>query len=134
MMGGSSFDFSQLKELKQNLEKMERERDQFAVHCTEELSALFLKKVKERTPVKSGNLKKNWSKGEIRISGGKYETEIKNPTEYAAPVEYGHRTADHGGWVPGKFMMTLTEKEVEKLAPELLKKLLDDYMKGELDV
>lgn len=43
-----------------------------------------------------------------------------NPVEYASYVEYGHRTANHKGWVKGRFMMTISEQELEKIAPKVL--------------
>ena len=49
----------------------------------------------------------------MRHEGGSYIIEIVNPVEYASYVEYGHRTADHNGWVSGHFMMTISEKELK---------------------
>lgn len=54
--------------------------------------------------------------------GGVYKIDIINPVEYASYVEYGHRTADHKGWVKGHFMMTISEQELEKIAPKVLEK------------
>ena len=65
--------------------------------------------------------------------GNTYVIEITNPVEYASYVEYGHRTANHRGWVPGKFMMTISEKELQQSAPQILerkiKKFLGDALK-----
>jgi hypothetical protein len=44
-------------------------------------------------------------------------------------VEYGHRTPKHDGWIPGQFFLTISEQEVEKLAPALLEKRLMEYLK-----
>ena len=38
-----------------------------------------------------GNLKRNWTVGDIQKIGDSYQVEIINPTEYASYVEYGHR-------------------------------------------
>ena len=56
--------------------------------------------------------------------GNVYEIEVINPVEYASYVEYGHRTRNHQGWVPGRFMMTISADEVEQLAPKLIEKKL----------
>lgn len=40
-----------------------------------------------------------------------YVIEVTNSTEYASYVEYGHRTARGNGWVPGHFMLTISEKK-----------------------
>lgn len=62
--------------------------------------------------------------------GNTYVIEIVNPVEYASYVEFGHRTASHKGWVKGKFMMTMSENEIKKIAPDLLQKRLEEFLKG----
>lgn len=95
------------------------------------------KKVKF-TPKKSGQsggeLRRNWTIGEIVHYGDTYEIEIINPTLYAQYVEYGHRTADHKGWVTGRFMLTISEQKIQEIAPALLEKRLEEYLRGCLDV
>jgi hypothetical protein len=56
--------------------------------------------------------------------GKVYEIEVINPVEYASYAEYGHRTRNLQGWVPGRFMMTISADEVEQLAPKLIEKKL----------
>lgn len=91
-----------------------------------------------------GNLRRNWTTGKIQKKGNSYEIEVFNPTEYASYVEYGHRQEPgryvpalgrrlKKGWVPGKFMMTISEKEIEKAAPKLLEKKLEEYLRRCLD-
>ena len=67
--------------------------------------------------------------------GNIYEIEVINPVEYAAYVEFGHRTRDHQGWVNGRFMMTISADEVERQAPRILEKklikLLGDAFNGD---
>ena len=52
-----------------------------------------------------------------------------NPVEYASYVEYGHRTANHQGWVPGQFCLTISEKEIENLTPKLLESRVNKLLK-----
>lgn len=91
-----------------------------------------------------GNLRRNWTTGEIRKKGGTFEVEVFNPTEYASYVEYGHRQESgryvpaigkklKRAWVPGKFMMTISEKEVKSLAPKRLEERLQEYLRRCLD-
>lgn len=54
--------------------------------------------------------------------------EIVNPIEYASYVEYGHRTANHEGWVKGQFMMTISEQELQSIAPQILEKKIKKYL------
>ena len=153
-MGG--FDLSGLKELQQNLQKLQ-DPDAFVEACVKELAARLLTMVVERTPVGDysgdsytcasgeqhkghkvpgkvgGTLRRGWTIGEIRKEGNVYKIDIINPVEYASYVEYGHRTADHKGWVKGHFMMTISEQELEKIAPKVLenkiKKILSNISK-----
>lgn len=67
---------------------------------------------------------------QISRTGGIYKIEIINPVEYASYVEFGHRTANHKGWVKGKFMMTISEKELQSIAPQLLEKKIKQYFGG----
>lgn len=67
---------------------------------------------------------------ELRVTkrGTVYEIEVINPVEYAAYVEYGHRTRDHKGWVQGRFMMTISADEVERQAPNIVEKKLMKFL------
>lgn len=67
----------------------------------------------------------------IRHEGGVYTIDIINPVEYASYVEKGHRTANHKGWVPGHFMLAISEQELESIAPQLLERKIEQYL-GEL--
>ena len=62
--------------------------------------------------------------------GDTYQIEIINPVEYAPYVEFGHRTRNHEGWVPGRFMLTISEKELESQAPKILERKLMQYLGG----
>lgn len=57
-----------------------------------------------------------------------YQIEIINPVHYASYVEYGHRTRDHKGWVPGRFMLTISENELKTQAPKILEKKILKYL------
>lgn len=69
----------------------------------------------------------------INHFGNTFVIEIVNPVEYASYVEYGHRTPDHKGWVQGRFMLTISEQEIQEIAPKVLeakiKKFLGECMK-----
>lgn len=64
--------------------------------------------------------------------GNTYVVEILNMTEYASYVEYGHRTRGHQGWVEGRFMMTISEQELERIAPKVLENRIKKYLEGYL--
>lgn len=79
---------------------------------------------------KGGTLRRGWTVGEIRKEGNVYKIDITNPVEYAPYVEYGHRTANHKGWVKGHFMMTISEQELQSIAPRVLERRIQKFLGG----
>lgn len=66
----------------------------------------------------------------VNHNGKKISVEIVNPVEHAVYVEYGHRTVDHKNWIPGNFMLTMSEKEIREIAPNVLEARLKKYLEG----
>lgn len=60
----------------------------------------------------------------VKKAGNAYTVEVINPVEYASYVEYGHRTTK-GGWVPGHYFLTLSEQDLESLAPAAIERKLE---------
>ncbi len=100
------------------------------------------KHVTIRTSSKTGGtLRRGWTAGEkksastyansleIKKVGDKYHIDITNPVEYASYVEYGHRTKNHGGWVEGHYMLTISEAELNSMSDAILQKKLNKFMK-----
>lgn len=148
MVRGARIDIRQLKQMQKKLERLERaDFDKFCKDAAKELAARMLSKVIKRTPVADpskwktpvkgyvgGTLRRGWTiKSNVRKVGNMYEVEVINPTEYAAYVEYGHRTSNHQGWVNGRFMMTISADEVERAAPAILEKKLMRMLKEAFD-
>lgn len=132
--------------------------DAFVEACAKELSARLLRNVIKRTPVGQyekgsgkvgGTLRRGWttpaagsgSEGlktkdavqyvdtlKIHHYGDVYVIEIINPIEYASYVEFGHRTVNHEGWVPGHFMLTISEQEIRAAAPAILEKKIEEFL------
>ena len=145
-----NFNIDGLKKFRDELNKLQ-DPDKFVEACAKELAARLLRMVVKRTPVgeypkssgkKGGTLRRGWT-GEKRSSaqnyadsltvhhfGDTYVIEIVNPVEYASYVEYGHRTANHKGWVKGRFMITISEQELEKIAPKVLENKIKKYLGG----
>ena len=59
----------------------------------------------------------------VRKVGNYYIIKIINPVEYSPYVEFGHRTKS-GGWVNGKYMLTISEERLKQIAPRVLEKML----------
>lgn len=163
MVKMGSFSAAVLKKLQKQLNKIQQGNvEAFIEECAKELAARLLAKVIKRTPVgdypkstgkKGGTLRRGWTSKthEEAASGGKsnaqayadsltiqhngntFVIEIVNPVEYASYVEFGHRTANHSGWVQGRFMLTISEQEIQNIAPKVLeakiKKFLGEYLK-----
>lgn len=155
-MGFARVDFREFKEFQKKLEKLQRvELEEFCEACSKELAARLLAKVIKRTPVgnpdnwksgkappgyQGGTLRRGWTAGKsqnakayvnrlnVEKVGNDYKIEIINPVEYGIYVEYGHRTANHSGWVPGQFFLTISEQELEGQAVNILNKKLMKFL------
>ncbi|QOS98113.1 HK97 gp10 family phage protein [Brevibacterium sp. JNUCC-42] len=131
-----SFDMGDFERLAKAFQKADRERvvERFIRDFLLEMAYRAERKIKKRTPVDEGELRRNWRVGNVDRHGNAYVVELINLTEYAPFVEYGHRTRGGGGWVEGRFMMTISMKEIEKEFPTYLEKrqveLLNDIMNG----
>lgn len=149
-----SADFEQLKRLQKKMQKLQSaDFDKFCEQAAKELAARLLAKVIKRTPVDDGVLRRGWtavSHAEAQGGGSSnvkayaeslivtkvgttYEIEVINPVNYAAYVEFGHRTANHAGWVNGRFMLTISEQELDAQAPKILEKKLTKFLGGVFD-
>ena len=92
-----------------------------------------------------GNLRRGWTVSPPVRSGDKISIMVANPVEYASYVEYGHRQQVgryvpmlgvklKKSWVKGKFMLTTSEKEIKKIAPELLDRRIKEGLGKVFDV
>lgn len=147
-------DIKELKRLQTNMNKLNDEQVQeFIESVAKELAARLLAKVIKRTPVgqypkstgkKGGTLRRGWTADTessaasggnanardyaqsltITNNGGVYVIEIVNPVHYASYVEFGHRTSNGKGWVEGRFMLTISEEELEVDAPKVIERKL----------
>ena len=145
MGANGKVDVRELVKLRDEMEKhlTGRNLDLFIESCSKELAARLLAKVVKRTPVgqypttsgkKGGTLRRGWTSGkgsssfaqELKVHhfGDTYVIEIVNPVEYASYVEFGHRTRGGEGWVEGKFMLTISEDEIQRDAPRILENKL----------
>ena len=147
MTKGGNVNFDDLKKFRDRLEKnfSRAETDKFIESCAKELAARLLAKVIKRTPVgqypaesgkKGGTLRRGWTGGKgggassyaqslkVNRFGDAFVIEIINPVEYAPYVEFGHRTRNHKGWVEGRFMLSISEGEINRDAPKILENKL----------
>lgn len=139
------------QELQKSLDNIQNDVNLFIQNLSKELAARLLSKVIRRTPVgkykkgsgkTGGTLRRGWTAGkkqnqksfiegmEVTKKGNSYEIVVKNIVEYASYVEYGHRTRNHKGWVPGRFMLTISEQELEGDIPKIIERKLKNFLNG----
>ena len=144
-------DFSQFEEFAKGFEKIDV--DALCIVGARELAGRLLALVIPATPVgkypkgsgkKGGTLRRGWgakngSAGKqyaqsltVTKSGGNYMVEIVNPVEYASYVEFGHRTVN-GGWAEGRYMLTISEEKLKRIAPSVLEKMVYRKLKEACD-
>ena len=99
-----------------------------------------MRKTIQKTPVDTGELRRSWTVGDIRKQGDCYYIEVINLLEYAQYVEYGHRQTPgryvpaigkrlKKSWVQGKFMLTLSENEIQRDMDKIIKQKLIRLLK-----
>lgn len=138
-MGTVNIDVSELRRFGDRIQNVDI--DLFCRRVAKEVASRLLRKVVKKTPVGvykdkvGGNLRRGWSIDEtVTKEGTVYKISVINPVEYASYVEYGHRTANHRGWVEGQFFLTISEREIQSLAPNLLKKRIEEELRRQLNV
>lgn len=147
-------DYSQLRAFANAVDKLSAsEMDALCIDCSKALAARLLALVIPATPVgkypksagkKGGTLRRGWGAKSgkaaagyanslsVTKSGNAYTVEIVNPVEYASYVEFGHRTAG-GGWVEGRYMLTISEEKLKRVAPSVLEKMVLKKLKEVCD-
>lgn len=163
-MNWGNCDYKQLLKLKENIDRLQSvDMQKFCRDASKELAARLLSLVIPATPVgqypkstgkKGGTLRRGWTaKSQAKATkGGKagvkayaqslpvfkqgnnYYIEVINPVEYASYVEFGHRTPGGKGWVSGQYFLTLSEHELEKVAPKVLEKRLTELLREVFNV
>lgn len=83
------------------------------------------RKTKKKTPLDTGTLRRSWKVSKVKRKGKQLFIEVYNNVEYAPSIEYGHMTRNNSKFIPGRKMLTLSVKAVEKEMPKHLKKMLN---------
>lgn len=128
-MTGSEYTFDGLDDFEQTLSRMiEKEYPQEFRSLVVQVAHELQGRVKENSPKKTGNLRRNWKVGAIRKEGDTYYIDVYNNTEYAEPVEYGHRGRNGKGFIPGSHMLAISLEEVNARLPDFLRDWLSDFL------
>lgn len=155
-----NFEFGELTRLAKTFQKAIDERvvERFIKDFLLEMAYRAERKIKRRTPVNTGDLRRKWTVGRVERHGNSYVVEIFNPLEYASFIENGFRAhwvpgewignqfkyieghnkgmqvGEKNGWVEGRFMMHISIKEIERELPRYLERrsaeLLNNIVNG----
>ena len=83
--------------------------DEEATKSLNKISQKLIAKVKLKTPVSTGVLRRSW-----RVkSEGQLAKIVYNNVKYGPMVEFGHRTRGGKSFVDGQYMLTKSVKEIE---------------------
>lgn len=82
------FDFSEFEKLAKTFKKALDERviERFIEDFLLEMAFRAERKIKKRTPVDTGLLRRSWRVGDVQRQGNAYVVEIINNTEYALTI------------------------------------------------
>lgn len=121
-----------LKDYRNSLGKFKRVTDEIFMEATYEVATRVFQATVKNTPDDTGFLRDSWNIDDIKKKGSVYEIEISNDVEYASYVEYGHRIVRGGntlGWKDGVFMLTIAEKNLEKVMDKIFQRKFEKRFK-----
>ena len=130
MAGRNKVVFDDLKGLLKSMERLDDEYQRLLEDTCKELAQRLIRATKQRTPVDSGVLRRGWNAGTVTKKGNMYEIEVFNDIPYSSYVEYGHRTPNHRGWVKGRFMLSISEREIEGKSQQWIEKCIKSWIEG----
>lgn len=111
-------DFNELENYVKNFRKMSIEFNKFLFDFLTKNALEALAKTKKRTPVDTGELRRNWEITRVIKRGDELLVYLYNGKDYASYVEEGHSTRNREGWVEGYYMATISIEEVERNIPK----------------
>ena len=86
------------------------------------ISQKLIAKVKLKTPVDSGVLRRSWRSKK----DGELARIIYNNVHYAPYIEYGHRTRGGKSFVDGRYMLAKSVKEIEGTLTDEFSMMIED--------
>ena len=121
---GRAFDYTDFQNHRNNFANMARKFDAWLREFMLQEGLRFIRDVKVRTPVDTGDLRNHWQLSKIYQTGDLIAVEFVNPMQYATFVEYGHAKPYKAGategstdWVEGYFMMTVALEDIYRAMP-----------------
>lgn len=130
-------DISEMIALRDRIQKLlDVDLDAYCSTVTKHVAGELMKIAIQRTPRKTSNLVNAWTTTDIQKVGDTYHIEVINPVEYAEYVEFGHVQQSgryvkaigkrlKKGWVEGKFMLTIAERDLQRNLDEIIRQKLE---------
>lgn len=101
-MAGNNFDFTELKQFRDNLVKVEKSIPKFLEMFILKMAYRTLRATKRITPVDTGELRNKWEVTDVKLHKYYVSASIVNSQEYASFVEDGHWQRRR--WLPGRWV------------------------------
>lgn len=120
-----SFEIKGLDEMIKNFEEAEKNIPSELRKLTDSIGASLLGKVKRKTPVDTGVARNNWQTKKLDA----FTIAVYNNTKYINYLEYGHRTRNGKGFVPGVYMLKksldelVIDREIDKAFDSIIKNI-----------
>ena len=89
------------------------------------ISSKLIAKVKLKTPVDTGVLRRSWKYKTINENEGI----LSNSVHYASHIEYGHRTRGGKSFIDGVYMLEKSVKEIESELDKEFSIMIDNLFK-----
>ena len=96
-------DIDGINELLNHIQRIEDSIDNIIKESLDETATMVIADTKLNTPVKTGNLRRSWTHGDVERNGDTYTVEVGSSLLYAPFVEEGHRQGKT--FVQGRFML-----------------------------
>lgn len=117
-------DYSEFQKFRDNFANFTQEFDNWIQSFLLKEGQRFIREVKNRTPVDTGDLRNHWKLDGITREGNTLQVWFVNSMHYASFVEYGHAkpyksgaTPGSADWVDGYFMMTVSLDVIQRTMP-----------------
>ena len=114
-----------LDEFTKTLENASNNFEKEASKKLDIIASKLIAKVKLKTPVDSGLLRRSWQPKKIN----NLERLVFNNVKYASHVNYGHRTRGGKSFVDGVYMLEKSVKEIETELDKEFSIMIDNLFK-----
>ena len=128
-MSGGGMDTDGMEKLLKQVKSFRDQYEPFVISFMNEMGNRALAKMKKRSPVDTGTLRRSWEMTGAYREGDDIIVMLENKAEYAMYVEEGHRTRA-GGWWEGYHMARISIAEIEKEMPPRFERAMRRFLES----